>query len=168
MMSTANRLSGSQAPGAAEQRALERISRRTESSIAYHRENPQRIPQRLDELDAEWDLERTLAAAASGTTLASLLFTVLRGGRWLLLGLGVQGLVMQHALRGRCAPSDLLRNLGVRTRQEIEHERRELQTLLDDAGGPDEGETGDHEDSERERRGRREREPAGAEGGPQS
>jgi hypothetical protein len=144
---------------ASTQRADERIRRRTEASLAYHRDNPEQIPQRLDELDAEWDLERALATGASGLTLASLLFSVLRGGKWLLLGLGVQGFVMQHALGRRSAPIEFLRNLGLRTRHEVEEERRQLESMLEDAGGPDEDSgTGDAEDGGDAQQGGRQRE----------
>ncbi len=146
IMQTAQRVSESNAAQQqSDARALERIRRRTEASVAYHTRNPEQIPRRLDELDAEWDLERALAAGTSGLTLASLLFTVLRGGKWLLLGLGVQAFALQHALGRRCAPVDLLRSVGLRTRHEIDEERRELEALLDDAGGPDEQRGGDAE-----------------------
>jgi hypothetical protein len=140
IMQTARPVSDSkaQAQEQATQRVTDRIRRRTEASLAYHRLNPERIPDRLEELEQEWDIERALTTAASGATLASLLFTILRGAKWLFLGLGAQAFVMQHALHGRCGPSDLLRNLGLRTRDEIEQEKFELQRMLDDAGGPDE------------------------------
>lgn len=171
MIMTANRVSGHQTnEPQANERAEERIRRRTEASLAYHTNNPERIPQRLDELDAEWDIERALATGASGLTLMSLLFTVLRGGKWLLLGVGVQSVVMKHALGRRCATADLLRNLGLRMRREIDDERRQLESMLEDAGGPDESERGEGEGQEGgsgqsgDRRGQRSYAGAGGEG----
>jgi hypothetical protein len=165
IMQTHRRVAAPQDPSqtrASTQRADERIQRRTEASIAFYTQNPEQIPQRLAELDEEWDLERAMATGASGLTLASLVFSVLRGGKWLLLGLGVQGLVMQHALGRRSAPIELLRNVGLRTRQEIENERLELESLLDDAGGPDEDTGGTEQGSESGDEGRQ-RETSGSE-----
>ena len=44
---------------------MERIRRDTEESVARMVSHPQAIGHRLKELDAEWDMERAIAANAS-------------------------------------------------------------------------------------------------------
>jgi hypothetical protein len=94
------------------------------------------IEQRLRELDEEWDVERYLETMAPTFTLLGLTLGVLKDRRFLLIPLVVQGFFLQHALQGWCPPLPVLRNLGVRTSQEIERERcaltHHLATLCDD------------------------------------
>jgi hypothetical protein len=94
------------------------------------------IEQRLRELDEEWDVERYLETMAPTFTLVGLTLGVLKDRRFLLVPFVIQSFFLQHALQGWCPPLPLLRHLGVRTSQEIEHERCALQhhlaTLCDD------------------------------------
>ncbi|MFT3787962.1 MAG: hypothetical protein QM770_17630 [Tepidisphaeraceae bacterium] len=106
------------------------IDRRTEQRIGYYRRHPERIPARLAELDREWDIERALETGSSALTLTGLLLAISKDRRWLLLSLAVQGFFMQHALQGWCPPLPILRRLGVRTTDEINHERYALMEML--------------------------------------
>ena len=45
------------------------IARQTERSVAYFAARPGEIERRLEELDREWDIERTLEANAAGFSL---------------------------------------------------------------------------------------------------
>jgi hypothetical protein len=108
------------------------IAERTRRSIAYHAEHRERIPQRLAELDREWDIERALATGSSCLSLAGLSLGVAGYRRWLALPLAVQAFYLQHTLQGWCPPLPLLRRLGFRTPGEIEEERAELEALLAD------------------------------------
>jgi hypothetical protein len=94
------------------------------------------IERRLRELDEEWDVERYLETMAPTFTLVGLTLGVLKDRRWLVLPFVIQSFFLQHALQGWCPPLPLLRHLGVRTAQEIEHERcalaHHLATLCDD------------------------------------
>ena len=47
----------------------QRIAQETEERIRFYAANPHRIHQRLQELDEEWDMERTLETNASGLAL---------------------------------------------------------------------------------------------------
>ena len=87
---------------------------------------PAAIRQRLDQLDREWDVDRILAAAASGAVLGGLLLGSISSRKWYLLPALAGGFLLQHALQGACPPLSLLRQLGVRYRAEIDQERREL------------------------------------------
>ncbi len=111
------------------------IRRRTDMRIAYYRQHPEQINRRLDELDREWDVERMLAMNSSAITLTGLLFSQLKGRRWLLLSLAVQGFYLQHTLTGWCPPLPVMRKLGFRTPKEIEDERHALLDIRGERGG---------------------------------
>jgi hypothetical protein len=108
------------------------IRRRTETNIAYFAAHPDQIDQRLRELDEEWDIERTLETASSCVSLFGLMMGVLRGRKWFILPIAVQGFFLQHALQGWCPPLPVFRRLGIRTQYEIEQERYALKALRGD------------------------------------
>src|SRR5687767_14931763 len=45
------------------------IRRQTESRLEWHRRDPHAIPQRLEALDREWDIERALETGSAALTL---------------------------------------------------------------------------------------------------
>lgn len=110
----------------------ERIYRATRMRIDYFARHPEEIDDRLEELDAEWDTERTLEVNAATLVVAGTVMGVVLGRRWLLLPLTVGGFLAQHALQGWCPPLPLVRRLGVRTPREIEAERYALMMLRGD------------------------------------
>jgi hypothetical protein len=69
------------------------ISRTTEANIQYYAAHLDEIEERLNELDREWDIERTVVPAA----------------RY------VGGFLLQHAVEGWCPPLPVFRRMGVRT-----------------------------------------------------
>jgi hypothetical protein len=107
------------------------IRQRTERSVAYFSEHPEEIPGRLEQLDAEWDVERALATGSSCLSLLGLGLGLSGRRRWFFLPLGVQGFYLQHTLQGWCPPLPIFRRLGFRTPAEIEQERCSLRALLD-------------------------------------
>jgi hypothetical protein len=107
----------------------QRIRDETGRRLAYYREHPHEIGQRLRQLNEEWDVERALATGSSCLSLLGLGLGLGRGRRWLLLTLGVQSFYLQHAIQGWCPPLPLLRRLGFRTPMEIEMERAELKSI---------------------------------------
>jgi hypothetical protein len=94
------------------------------------RDDPDRIAERLEALDAEWDIERMLGLGSSALSLAGIALGVRRSRRWLALPLAVQAFFLLHATQGWCPPLPLLRWLGFRSQQEIERERYTLRALL--------------------------------------
>ncbi len=108
------------------------IERTTDASIEYYSQHPELIPRRLDELDHEWDIERTLETGSSILSLFGLTMATLHHRRWLILPFAVQSFFLQHALQGWCPPLPVFRRLGIRTPQEIERERHELLRALED------------------------------------
>lgn len=106
-----------------------RIQRQTEMRLLYYATHPEEIPERLYQLDREWDVERALETGSSSLTLLGLLLGATVNRKWLLLSLGVQGFFLQHSLQGWCPPLPMLRKLGVRTAGEIEAERCALHCI---------------------------------------
>ena len=84
---------------------------------------PTAIYRRLDQLDQEWDVDRILAAAASGAVLGGILLGTLSSRKWFALPIVAGGFMLQHALQGGCPPMSVLRQLGVRYQSEIDQER---------------------------------------------
>jgi len=115
-------------------RIWQRTERHMREVAAGGRES---IARRLRELDEEWDIERFVETLAPSLTLLGLTMGLTRDRRWLLLPFVVQGFFLQHALQGWCPPIPVLRRLGIRTTQEIEHERCCLKHHLATLGGPE-------------------------------
>lgn len=96
---------------------------------------PDAIPHRLDELDREWDIERTLEANAAAIALAGLALGAFVSRRFLVLPAVVAAFLLQHAVQGWCPPVPLLRRLRFRTAREIDSERTALKALRGDFRG---------------------------------
>jgi hypothetical protein len=93
---------------------------------------PAAIDRRLAELDAEWDIERTLEANASTLMLAGTVLGATVSPKWLFLPGAVAAFLLQHAVQGWCPPLEALRRMGVRTAAEINRERYALKALRGD------------------------------------
>ncbi|MGE3316466.1 MAG: hypothetical protein AB7O26_15225 [Planctomycetaceae bacterium] len=113
----------------------ERIHRATEKNLARYASNRKAIDQRLDALDREWDIERTLEANAAIASLVGLTLGAAVHKRWFLFPAAVAGFLLQHAVQGWCPPLPVFRRLGFRTQSEIERERTALKTLRGDFEG---------------------------------
>jgi hypothetical protein len=120
--------------------ADERIRRQLQVNVAYYARRLDRIEERLNDLEKEWDVERTVAVGAGAATLTGLVLGLFKK-RWALLPVAAGALLIAHAVEGCCAPLPVLRCLGVRTRREIDQERYALKALRGDfsaiAPGPD-------------------------------
>jgi hypothetical protein len=109
------------------------IRERTEQRVAeVAARGPEAIRRRLEELDYEWDIERTLEINFASVVLAGVALGGLVDRRWLLLPAVASGFMMQHVLQGWCPPVPVFRRLGVRTAREIEAERDALKALRGD------------------------------------
>lgn len=109
-----------------------RIAQQTEERIRFFAANPDQIPQRLEELDGEWDIERTLETNASALALLGIALGAFVNKRFLTLPALVSGFLLQHALQGWCPPVPFFRRRGVRTATEIDRERYALNKLRGD------------------------------------
>lgn len=108
------------------------IQQQIDANVAYFAEHPDEIDNRLDELDREWDIERTLEANAASVSLLGLMLALMVDRRWLALPVGVAAFLLQHAVQGWCPPVPGFRRLGVRTAGEIDQERYALKALRGD------------------------------------
>ena len=109
----------------------DKIRRETERRIQFFKDHPEEIPQRLGELDEEWDIERAIEANAAAIGFTGIALGAL-DRRWLALPAAVTAFLLQHAVQGWCPPVPILRRLGFRTSYEIEEERRALQASRGD------------------------------------
>ncbi|HET6468942.1 MAG TPA: hypothetical protein VFG43_11250 [Geminicoccaceae bacterium] len=109
-----------------------RLWQETEARLAWFADHPDQIGTRLDELEQEWDIERTLEANASTLAFTGVVLGATVDRRWLLLPILVTGFLFQHALQGWCPPVPVLRRLGFRTATEIDRERYALKLLRGD------------------------------------
>jgi uncharacterized protein (TIGR01244 family) len=116
-----------------------RIARDINASIRWHAAHPEAIGRRLDELDREWDMERTLETNAATLALGGTLLGAFVDRRFLALPAAVAAFLLQHALQGWCPPVPFFRRRGVRTAAEIERERTALKALRGDFVGTTEG-----------------------------
>jgi hypothetical protein len=109
------------------------ILQRTEMNIARCANSGARgIDRRLEELDREWDIERTLEANAATLSLLGSMLGASVDRRWFALPAVVAGFLLQHAIQGWCPPVPVLRRLGFRTATEIDYERYALKALRGD------------------------------------
>jgi hypothetical protein len=113
--------------------ANECIRRRTEENVArYAAAGPMAIDRRLDELDREWDIERTLEANAATVAMVGVRLGTFVDRRFYLLPGVVGAFLLQHAIQGWCPPVPVFRRLGFRTASEIDEERYALKALWGD------------------------------------
>jgi hypothetical protein len=113
--------------------ANQKIRARFHQCVSYYRNFPEEIPERLKQLDREWDVERALAALSATFSLLGLAITARTGRRkYLAIPAVVQGFYMQHTLQGWCPPLPMLRRLLFRTAMEIEREKSALKEILRD------------------------------------
>ena len=120
-------------PAHTEEAINERIRRQTEENVERFRNaGPAAIEQRLEELDREWDVERTLEANAATACLAGLTLGATVDRRWYFFPAVVAGFLLQHALQGWCPPLPIFRRLVIRTSYEIDYERYALKALRGD------------------------------------
>lgn len=121
----------------------QRIAARTRDRIEHVvNEGRDAIVQRLEQLDHEWDVDRALMvnfAIASGAAYAAGLYRYAnrpwfglgpRRNGWLRFFSVQLGFLLLHGTVGWCPPLPVFRRLGVRTKSEIEAERRALLTAL--------------------------------------
>jgi len=111
----------------------EGIRRQTEENISRLKQaGPLAVARRLEELDAEWDVERAIEANAATASIFGLALGVTVNRRWLALPAIVGAFLLQHAVQGWCPPLPVLRRLGFRTASEIDYERYALKALRGD------------------------------------
>lgn len=107
------------------------IDQNTVENIKYFStQDKNTIRKRVEELDAEWDIERVLETNAAIIAFTGVILTATVNKKWLFLPGIVTAFLTQHAVQGWCPPLPLFRKLGYRTQKEIEDERNALLELL--------------------------------------
>lgn len=113
----------------------DRIQRDILVRVSLYQDAPtEHVERRLEELDREWDIERTLEANAASLTLAALVLGKTVNRRWYAFPAVIAGFLLQHAIQGWCPPIPVFRRLGVRTAREIDQERDALRYLIQNRG----------------------------------
>jgi hypothetical protein len=110
-----------------------RIDQNTVNKIfKYKKLSVAEITERLEVLEKEWDIERTLGVNSSSLALTGLILGRFFSKAWYVLPVVVAGLMFQYSVRGWNPPVSLLRRLGFRTRHEIDEEIYALKALRGD------------------------------------
>lgn len=126
-------MSASRVADSTSQEVNDAIRRQTDESVAHFAgTDPRQIGERLEELDAEWDIERTLQTNAATAVLVGTVLGIAVDRKFLALPLLVGGFLLQHSLQGWCPPLPIFRRLGVRTQKEIAEERFALKAVRGD------------------------------------
>ncbi|HWH22197.1 MAG TPA: hypothetical protein VNT25_02740 [Allosphingosinicella sp.] len=113
----------------------EKIRRDTEERVAACAQRPERVGERLSELEREWDIERALEANAAAIGFIGVVLAAIVDPWFLLIPAIVTAFLFQHALQGWCPPVPILRRLDFRTAREIDEERVALKALRGDFRG---------------------------------
>lgn len=107
------------------------IDEKTRNNILwYSREEPDVIAARMAELDREWDIERHLELNVSLFAFAGMVMGITKNRLWFIVPAVVAFFLGQHAVQGWCAPIELFRKMGIRTRKEIDMEKYSLMEAL--------------------------------------
>ena len=123
------------------QGANERIDRATQRRVLRAGgETNAALSRRLEQLDAEWDMERVLETNASALALGGVVLGLLLNKKFFAIPCFVLPFLLLHALQGWCPPVPMFRSRGVRTRKEIDTEKFAVKALRGDFAGVD-GET---------------------------
>ncbi|RIV23101.1 DUF2892 domain-containing protein [Alicyclobacillaceae bacterium I2511] len=109
------------------------MAQRTEEHVLnFAQQQLDATSERLEQLTHEWNTERALVAMAGTFVLTGTLLSLFRNRTWSIVP-GVMGwFLVQHAVQGWCPPLTLLRQVGVRTADEIMEERTALKVLRGD------------------------------------
>jgi hypothetical protein len=116
--------------------ANERIDRATQRRVLRAGgESKAALSRRLEQLDAEWDMERVLETNASALALGGVLLGLFANRKFFIIPCFVLPFLLQHAIQGWCPPVPMFRSRGVRTRKEIDTEKFAVKALRGDFSG---------------------------------
>lgn len=109
------------------------IDRKIEDKVRnYAMQSDLALTKHMDELDKEWDIERTLEANASTLVFIGTALGAFVNPWFLLIPALVSAFLFQHATHGWCPPLPILRRMGKRTRNEIDVEKFAMKALRGD------------------------------------
>ena len=102
-----------------------------ENIMKYYHDSDE-INERLEEINKEWDVERTLELSAALAGITGTVLGLSTDRKWLILPIAASVFLIQQAMNGWCPPLPLFRWLGVRTRKEIDKEKYALKAVRGD------------------------------------
>src|SRR5690349_6960465 len=113
------------------------IDQQTRENLQHYRYrlSNEQISERIEELDKEWDIDRTLMANASTLSLTGVLLGATVDKKWYIVPGVVTSFLLWHAIQGWCPPLPIFRKLGYRSRKEIDAEKYALKALRGDFSG---------------------------------
>lgn len=113
----------------------DRIDRATQRRVLRAGgESKAALSRRIEQLDAEWDMERVLETNASAIALSGVLLGLLVNRKFFIVPCIVLPFLLQHATQGWCPPIPFFRSRGVRTRKEIDTEKAAVKALRGNFG----------------------------------
>ena len=95
-------------------------------------ENKAVISDRINRLDDEWDIDRSVMVNFAIVGTLTLMLTRFKDRRFINLLQLQMGFMLAHAFSGWCPPVSVFRRLGFRSRMEIDAEKYALKTLRGD------------------------------------
>jgi hypothetical protein len=115
---------------------LRRIDDDTLDHLMQVEARPETASRRLEALDREWDLDRTIEAEAAAMGLMGLALGAFVRPAFLALPATVGAAVFMFGTRGMYPLLPIFRRLGIRTAREIERERYAVKALRGDFDAP--------------------------------
>lgn len=115
-------------------REIDQKTRQNLQDYRYKLSNEQ-ISERIEELEKEWDIDRTLMANASTLSLTGVILGATVDKKWYIVPGVVTSFLLWHAIQGWCPPLPIFRKLGYRSRKEIDTEKYALKALRGDFSG---------------------------------
>ncbi|MEX2591207.1 MAG: hypothetical protein WD426_00440 [Anditalea sp.] len=121
----------------------EKIDNRIKENIRQlsHNLESNEVGRHIEELEKEWDIDRTLMANASTLSLAGVVLGSTVNRNWFILPGVVASFLLWHAIQGWCPPLPIFRKFGYRSRKEIDIEKFALKALRGDFQTLDKQET---------------------------
>lgn len=111
---------------------LRRIDEDTLDHLMEVAQNPETASRRLEALDREWDIDRTIEAEAATMGLIGLALGAFVRPAFLAMPATVGAAVFLFGTRGIYPLLPIFRRLGIRTAREIERERYAIKALRGD------------------------------------
>ena len=112
---------------------LNRIDRAMARRVSlYVGQSPEEIAARIAELRREWSIERYLQINVAAVGLGTIALALTRNRKWGFATCGALGFFLCHAIEGFDPPVPVLRQLGVRSRAEIDREIYALKVVRGD------------------------------------
>jgi hypothetical protein len=115
----------------------EKLNREVDQKIKenielYYSQDNEMINKRMRQLEKQWDIERALEVNMPVVALIGLSLGIFVNAWWFIFPAIVMLFFLEHAIQGWCPPLPIFRNLGFRTKEEIEKERYALKILRGD------------------------------------